>query len=81
MGELHEALAFAMRRLDADGALAPGWTAVTAADWAWARVQPGTWRILVEERGWAPADYVSRTVDSILAEVAAPAVTPRASGP
>jgi AcrR family transcriptional regulator len=69
MGELHDALAVAMRRLDEEGALAPGWTAATAADWAWARIQPGSWRALVSERGWAPADYVGRTVGSIVAEV------------
>jgi AcrR family transcriptional regulator len=71
MGELHDALAVAMRRVDEDGRLAPGWTAATAADWAWGRVQPGGWRALVSERGWAPADYVSRTVGSILADVVA----------
>lgn len=72
IGELHAALGFAMNRVEAEGALAPGWTAATAADWAWARVQPGSWRNLVAERGWAPADYVRRTVDSIVGELVAP---------
>jgi AcrR family transcriptional regulator len=66
MGELREAFRFATERLD----LRAGWTADSAADWAWARVQPSNWRHLVGERGWAAAEYVDRAVASILAEVA-----------
>jgi AcrR family transcriptional regulator len=65
MGELHEAFRFATGRL----ALADGWTADTAADWAWARAQPSNWRHLVDERGWTAGDYIDRAVASILAEL------------
>jgi AcrR family transcriptional regulator len=66
MGELREAFRYATGRLD----LAPGWTADTAADWVWARVQPSHWRHLVDERGWTVGDLVDRTVASIVGELA-----------
>ena len=65
MGELREAFRYATERLE----LAPGWTADTAADWVWARVQPSNWRHLVDERGWPAGDYVDRAVASIRAEL------------
>ena len=43
MTELREALRLALARIEAEGGLAPGWIAETAADSAWARVQPGSW--------------------------------------
>jgi AcrR family transcriptional regulator len=66
MNELREAFRHATGRL----ALADGWTADAAADWVWARVQPSTWRHLVDERGWGASDYVDRAVASILGEIA-----------
>jgi AcrR family transcriptional regulator len=65
MGELREAFRFAAGRLE----LAPGWTADGAADWVWARAQPSNWRHLVDERGWAPDEFIERTTTSILAEL------------
>ena len=52
----------ARARRPSDGRLAPGWTADTAADWAWARVQPSSWEHLVGRRGWSGAEYTERTV-------------------
>jgi AcrR family transcriptional regulator len=68
MGELREAFRHATGRL----ALADGWTADTAADWVWARVQPSNWRHLVDESGWPRERYIDRTVASIVREIAAP---------
>jgi hypothetical protein len=65
MGELHQALRFAARRLEAAGELARGWTADAAGDWAWAQVQPSNRLYLVGERGWSQDEYVRRTVASI----------------
>jgi AcrR family transcriptional regulator len=65
MGELREAFRFAAGRLE----LGPGWTADSAADWVWARAQPSNWRHLVDERGWAPDEFIERTTTSILAEL------------
>jgi AcrR family transcriptional regulator len=65
MGELRGALRRSMERV----ALAPGWTADEAADWAWSRIQPTTWQHLVGERGWTPEHYTERTVRSLLAEL------------
>jgi AcrR family transcriptional regulator len=67
MGELREAFRIAVERLE----LAPGWTVETAADWAWARCQPSSWRHLVQERGWDPAEYARRTTASVLGEILA----------
>jgi hypothetical protein len=67
MGELREAFRVAVERVD----LAPGWTVETAADWAWARCQPSSWRHLVQERGWDPGEYARRTTASVLGEILA----------
>jgi AcrR family transcriptional regulator len=72
MGDLREAFRVAVGRVAADGRLAEGWTAASAADWAWARCQPSGWDHLVGERGWSPEDYAERSVRSILADVLAP---------
>jgi AcrR family transcriptional regulator len=73
MGDLHEQLRAAAARVD----LAPGWTVDTAADWVWARVQPGPFEELVGERGWTAEDYADRVTRSVLSEI----VQRRASGP
>ncbi len=70
MGELHQAFGFATTRLEEAGALAPGWTAGTAADWAWAQVQPSNWLHLVRERGWSPEEYIRRTAETITRRLA-----------
>jgi hypothetical protein len=79
MTELREAIRLALERIADEGRLAPGWTAETAADWAWARVQPGSWGALAGMRGWTPGQYAERTVGSLLAELVAGAG--RAPGP
>ena len=71
MTELREAFRLALERIAAEGWLAPAWTGETAADWAWARVQPGSWAALVGMRGWDPREYTERTVGSLLAELVA----------
>jgi AcrR family transcriptional regulator len=70
MGELHQAFRFATTRLQGAGELAPGWTAATAADWAWAQVQPSIWLHLVDERGWSEEEYVSRTTATVMGRLA-----------
>jgi hypothetical protein len=69
MTELREAFRLALKRIAAEGRLTPAWTEETAADWAWARVQPGTWAHLVGMRGWDPGEYTEHTVGSLLAEL------------
>jgi AcrR family transcriptional regulator len=72
MGELREAFRYAVERVQADGALAPGWSADAAADWVWARCQPSDWRHLVGERGWDPREYARRSEAAILHEIVMP---------
>ena len=69
MNDLHEGCTVALRRVAAENRLAPGWTAGSAADWAWARIQPSTWAYLVGMRGWDPGTYTERTIGSLLAEL------------
>jgi hypothetical protein len=69
MTELREAFRLALERVAEEGPLAPGWTADTAADWAWAKAQTGAWAHLVGMRGWNPGYYTERTVGSLLAEL------------
>jgi AcrR family transcriptional regulator len=69
LADLREALRIAVVRIDRRGALAPGWTVDAAADWAWSRVHPSTWRNLVGERSWTPEAYAERTVRSLLAQL------------
>jgi AcrR family transcriptional regulator len=71
MGDLREALRIALDRLARRDALAAGWTVDAAADWAWSRIQPSTWRHLVGERGWTPEAYAERTVRSLLEQLLA----------
>jgi hypothetical protein len=73
MGELHDVLARAVRRVE----LAPGWNVETATDWIWARVQPSAYAHLVGERGWTHTDYVERTVTTLLREISRSSPAPR----
>ncbi|MGE5290004.1 MAG: TetR/AcrR family transcriptional regulator [Micromonosporaceae bacterium] len=72
MSELHQACQMALERIARDGRLATGWTTESAADWAWARVQPSTWSHLVGISGWDPVTYTERTVNSLLTELVSP---------
>jgi AcrR family transcriptional regulator len=71
MADLREAMRIAVDRIARRDVLAEGWTVDAAADWAWSRVQPSTWRHLVGERGWTRDEYAERTVRSLLAELVA----------
>ena len=65
--DLHDQIRAAIERVE----LAPGGTVRTAADWAWARVQPGGFDHLVVERGWSADEYADRVARSVLAELVA----------
>jgi AcrR family transcriptional regulator len=69
MGTLRSVLRERLARIAAEKRLRPGWTADTAADWAWARIQPAGFAYLVEERGWSAPDCAERTARSVLAEL------------
>jgi AcrR family transcriptional regulator len=71
MSELREACRLAVEPVEHAGRLAPGWTTDSAADWAWARIQPSAWAHLVGMRGWDPAVFTERTVTTLLAELVA----------
>jgi AcrR family transcriptional regulator len=66
--ELRAILGRAVERLP----LRTGWTADTAADWIWSRVQPSAYAHLVLERGWTPNAFTYRTIGSLLAELVEP---------
>jgi AcrR family transcriptional regulator len=72
MDDIREAHRLAVERIDGDGRLSRGWTVDTAADWIYARSHVSTWQHLVVDRGWPAADYVERTIASIMSEVVAP---------
>jgi AcrR family transcriptional regulator len=73
MDDLHDQFAHAIGRLAAENRLAPGWSAETATDWAWARCHLTGWQHLVKERGWDPEHYADRCARSVLAELVRPA--------
>ncbi len=73
MGELHQIVRAHVERLAAAGRLAGGWSVDDAADWIWARIQPGTYAHLAEDRGWSTRRVTDRTVASVLREIVAPA--------
>jgi AcrR family transcriptional regulator len=73
MDDIHEAFRLAAERLASAGRLADGWTVDTAADWIYARSHVSNWQHLVVDRGWPAADYVERTIASIMAEIVGPA--------
>jgi hypothetical protein len=60
-------------RIERDRRLARGWTVDTATDWIYARSHISNWQHLVVDRDWPAADYIERTIASIMAEVVAPA--------
>jgi AcrR family transcriptional regulator len=53
------------RALHSAGALRPGWTAETAADWLLALTHVDLWQHLVIDSGWKPAAYVDRIVATL----------------
>ena len=69
MRDLRRAIKTHMRRLEQQGALAPGWTADRATDWAYARTHLASWRALVRERRWSQREATDRLVGSLLAEL------------
>lgn len=69
INDLREGCRLALDRVAADNRLASGWTVESAADWAWAQIQPSTWAHLVGMRGWDPGTYTERTIGSLLAEL------------
>lgn len=46
-----------VRRLDAEGQLAPGWDVATAARCFWAVTSQRVWDDLVMDQGWSTAEY------------------------
>ena len=78
--DLREGCRLALGRVAADNRLAPGWAVDSAADWAWARIQPSTWAHLVGMRGWDPGTYTERTISSLLAELISDYAPPRPRG-
>lgn len=47
-----------VRRLEAEGRLAEGWTAEEATDYLWAALSTSTFQALVVERSWSEERYV-----------------------
>ena len=72
MADLREAFRLALARVEEEGGLAPGWSVDRAADWACARVLPGTYAQLVDELGWKGREFTERTTASVMAELVAP---------
>jgi AcrR family transcriptional regulator len=66
---LRDSMRFYIGRLSAAGLLADGWTVERATDWVWARTTPAFWNHLVAERGWKPAQVVTRVTTSIVSEI------------
>jgi AcrR family transcriptional regulator len=60
MSRRHAACTRIVKRLDAEGALAPGWTVAAAADVLWALTSIRTWEDLVLDRGWTSRRYAER---------------------
>jgi hypothetical protein len=48
----------AVRRLEAEGRLAGGWTVEEASDFLWASLSTSTYQALIVERGWSQERYV-----------------------
>jgi len=58
-----------VRRLEAEGRLADGWTATEAADFLWATTSTWTYQALLVERGWSEErliELLSRMVRAAL---------------
>ena len=55
--EFHGAQGAIVQALHADGALREGLDVERATDVLWTLNHPGTWQLLVGERGWTPAEW------------------------
>ena len=65
MAELRSWLRVLVGSLDADGALAPGWTAQEATEYLWAASSVQMWGLLVRDCGWRDARAASALRTSI----------------
>lgn len=72
LADLRRTLRRAVKRLDAAGHLADGWTVEQATDWAWSRAQPSQWDYLVNMCGWSQRTFTNRLVRSLTAELVRP---------
>ena len=64
-----ETLRISISALSDAGLLRREWTVDEAADWVWARTQPGTYEYLVRQCGWSAKAVTERTIRSVLAEL------------
>lgn len=70
-----DTLRISVEALDGAGLLRPQWSVEDAADWVWARTQPGIYDDLVRRRGWPAGKVAERTIRSIVAELTAAELT------
>jgi AcrR family transcriptional regulator len=69
-----------VERLAERGELAPGLDVERAADILWTINHPGTWQLLVGERGWTPEQYERWSADAASAQLLRPGRTKRRAG-
>ena len=69
--EFHGAQRAIVQALDAQGALRSGVDVERAADVLWTLNHPGTWQLLVGERGWTPAEWEAWFADAATSELLA----------
>jgi AcrR family transcriptional regulator len=69
MGAWRSTLAISIAALSDAGLLRPEWTVDLAADWVWARTQPGAYEHLVRHSGWTAKALKERAIPSIVRDI------------
>jgi AcrR family transcriptional regulator len=69
--EFHGAQGAIVQALHAQGALRSGLDVQRATDVLWTLNHPGTWQLLVGERGWTPAEWEAWFADAAASELLA----------
>jgi AcrR family transcriptional regulator len=64
-----ETLRISVAALAEAGLLRRDWTVDQAADWVWARTQPGAYDYLVRQCGWTAKAVTDRSIRSVISEL------------
>ena len=70
--EFRDVLRPIVQTIAADGALRPGVDVEQATDILWLLVHPDVWRLLVDARGWKPAQYEEWCAETALSQLLGP---------
>jgi AcrR family transcriptional regulator len=69
IASIRRSAGFVVDRFDELGMLQTKWSAERATDWIYSRMNFTTWHLIVHELGWTQAEAITRTVESLEADL------------